>query len=55
VNDYINPDSKNSALLVIDVQRDFTLIGAAAEIPGTLQIVQYIQRLIQNYTEQRAL
>lgn len=54
VNNYINPDSKNSALLVIDVQRDFTLIGAAAEIPGTLQIVQHIQRLIQKYREQGA-
>ena len=54
MNNYINPDSKNSALLVIDVQRDFTLIGAAAEIPGTLQIVQHIQRLIQKYREQGA-
>jgi nicotinamidase-related amidase len=54
VNNYINPDNKHSALLVIDVQRDFTLIGAAAEIPGTLQIVQYIQRLIQKYRAQGA-
>ncbi len=30
MNDYINPDSKHSALLVIDVQLDFTLIGAAS-------------------------
>ena len=54
VNDYINPDSKHSALLVIDVQHDFTLIGAAAEIPGTLQAVKYIQRLIRKYREQEA-
>jgi nicotinamidase-related amidase len=54
VNDYINPDSKHSALLVIDVQHDFTLFGAAAEIPGTLQAVQYIQRLIRKYREQEA-
>jgi nicotinamidase-related amidase len=54
VNDYINPDSKHSALLVIDVQLDFTLIGAAAEIPGTLQAVLYIQRLIRKYREQEA-
>jgi hypothetical protein len=26
VNDYMNPESKHSALLVIDVQHDFTLI-----------------------------
>ena len=54
INDYINHDSKHSALLVIDVQHDFTLIGAAAEIPGTLQAVQYIQRLIRKYREQEA-
>jgi nicotinamidase-related amidase len=30
------------------------MIGAAAEIPGTLQAVQYIQRLIQKYREQEA-
>jgi nicotinamidase-related amidase len=51
VNDYINPDSKHSALLVIDVQHDFTLISAAAEIPGTLQAVQYIQHLVHFYRE----
>jgi nicotinamidase-related amidase len=53
VNDYyIKPDRKHSALLVIDVQQDFTLIGATAEIPGTFQAVQYIQRLILEYREQ---
>jgi nicotinamidase-related amidase len=46
VNDYMNPDSKHTALLVIDVQNDFTLIGAAARIPITLKAVKYIQRLI---------
>jgi nicotinamidase-related amidase len=30
------------------------MIGAAAEIPSTLQAVQYIQRLIQKYREQEA-
>jgi nicotinamidase-related amidase len=54
VDDYITPDRKHSALLVIDVQHDFTLIGAAAEIPGTLQAVQYIQSLVQEYREQGA-
>jgi len=53
VNDYyIKPDRKHSALLVIDVQQDFTLIGATAEIPGTFQAVQYIRRLILEYREQ---
>lgn len=54
MDDYITPDRKHSALLVIDVQHDFTLIGAAAEIPGTLQAVQYIQSLVQEYREQVA-
>ena len=51
MNDYITPDRVHSALLIVDVQRDFTLIGATAEIPGTLQAVQYIQRLVQVYRE----
>ena len=42
INDYINHDSKHSALLVFDVQHDFTLIGAAAEIPiGTAGCTVY--------------
>jgi hypothetical protein len=36
MNDYITPDWEHSALLIIDVQRDFTLMDATAEIPGTL-------------------
>ena len=51
MNGYITPDREHSALLIVDVQRDFTLMGAIAEIPGTLQAVQYIQRLVQVYRE----
>jgi nicotinamidase-related amidase len=51
MNDYITPDREHSALLIIDVQRDFTLIGSTAEIPGTLQAVQYIQHLVHFYRE----
>ena len=51
MNDYITPDRQHSALLIIDVQRDFTLMDATAKIPGTLQAVQYIQRLVQLYRE----
>lgn len=35
-NDHITPDREHSALLIIDVQRDFTIKGAVAEVPGTL-------------------
>ena len=52
VNHYITPDSKHSALLIIDVQRDFTIRGAIAEISGTLQVTQPIQRLVQVYRKQ---
>ena len=50
-DDYIKPDNKHSALLVIDVQRDFTLLGAVGEITGTLTAVAFIKRLTQNYRE----
>jgi nicotinamidase-related amidase len=50
-DEYITPDRKHSALLIIDVQRDFTLIDAVAEIPGTLTSVQYTKRLVQGYRE----
>jgi nicotinamidase-related amidase len=52
MNDYITPDREHSALLIIDVQRDFTLMSAIAKIPGTLQAVYYIQRLAQVYRGQ---
>jgi hypothetical protein len=48
---YISADRKHSALIIIDVQRDFTLIGSSTEIPGTLQVVQYIHSLVQAYKE----
>ena len=51
MNDYITPDREHSALLMIDIQHDFTLMDATAEIPGTLQAVQYIQHLVQVYRE----
>ncbi len=51
MNDYITPDREHSALLIIDVQRDFTLMDATGEIPGTLQAVQYIQHIVQVYRE----
>jgi hypothetical protein len=55
MNDYITSDREHSALLIIDGQRDFTLIDATAEIPGTLQAVQYIRRLAQVYIENKAI
>ncbi len=51
MNDYITPDGKHSALLIIDVQYDFTLKNAPFEVSGTLQVVTYIQRLANTYRE----
>ena len=47
MHDFISPDNKHSALIIIDVQRDFALSGSNAEIPGTMQTVQYIQILVK--------
>jgi nicotinamidase-related amidase len=49
MHDFISPDNKHSALIIIDVQRDFALSGSNAEIPGTMQAVQYIQILANGY------
>jgi nicotinamidase-related amidase len=46
---YTDPDLRNSALLTIDVQRDFSLAGAPAEIPGTMDVVPNIVRLLNAY------
>ncbi len=48
-DDYIRPDNSHSALLVIDVQCDFTLVGAPFEIPGTFNAVNYIKSLVLDY------
>jgi nicotinamidase-related amidase len=48
-NEYTKPVSKHSALLIIDVQKDFTLKGGSAERPGTLQAVSYIRYLVEGY------
>lgn len=46
---YTRPDWFRSVLLTIDVQRDFTVPGAPAFIPGTVEVVPAIQRLLTNY------
>jgi nicotinamidase-related amidase len=51
VDGYIAPDTEHSALVIIDIQRDSTLAGAAMEIPGTLQAVTFIKRLVHGYRE----
>jgi nicotinamidase-related amidase len=48
---YTSHDRNHSALIIIDVQRDFTLRGSPTEIPGTFRAVQYIQHLVHAYRE----
>jgi len=46
---YTNPDLPNSALVTIDVQRDFSQPGSRAKIPGTMDVVPHIVRLLNAY------
>jgi len=46
---YTAPNFTTSALLVIDVQNDFTHDGAPARIEGTLEIIPSIARLLHVY------
>jgi nicotinamidase-related amidase len=51
VNHYTAPEPERSALLTIDVQEDFTLPGAPAEIPGTWDRLPAMRRLLDAYRE----
>jgi nicotinamidase-related amidase len=46
---YTRPDWSHSALLTIDVQRDFTLPEAACCIPGTVDAIPAMQQLTRAY------
>jgi nicotinamidase-related amidase len=46
---YTDPDLSNSALVTVDVQRDFSMPGSPAEIPGTMSVVPYIVILLTAY------
>jgi nicotinamidase-related amidase len=49
MNDYTSPQWAHSALLTIDVQRDFTLSGGVLPIPGTIEVLPAMQRLLTTY------
>ncbi len=46
---YTQPNLDKSALLTIDVQRDFTLPGAPAEMPGAMAVVPNIARILDGF------
>lgn len=48
---YTTPDRDRVALLTIDMQRDFTLPGAPASIPGTFECVSSIARLAEYFRQ----
>ena len=49
MNDYLSPDWGKAALLTMDTQRDFTLPGAPAAIPGTTEILPQMQQLLHTF------
>lgn len=48
---YTEPQISNSALITIDTQCDFALPGAAAEIPGTKDIIPKMKSLLMAYRQ----
>ena len=50
---YIMPIPESSALLTIDVQRDFSDRGAVAEIPGTQDCIPAMRRVLDAYRRRR--
>lgn len=49
MDEYTEPHADRSALLTIDVQRDFTLPGAPAEIPGTADAVPRMADVVEGF------
>jgi len=49
MEEYTKPEWSHSALLTIDVQRDFTLPDAVFCIPGTFEVVPAMQSLARAY------
>jgi len=49
MDDYITPHARSVALLTIDLQRDFSLAGAVAEITGTSAVVPQVRLLVEAF------
>ncbi|NQT79173.1 MAG: cysteine hydrolase [Candidatus Aminicenantes bacterium] len=52
-SDYLKPEILKSALLTVDVQNDFTLPGAVAEIPGTLSLIPNLKKILEKYRKHK--
>ena len=46
---YTAPDFTRSALITIDTQNDFTLQGAPVSIPGTIDVIPNMVKLLDHY------
>ena len=46
---HTDPDLPNSALVSMDVQRDFALPGSPAEMPGTIDVLPSMARLVEAF------
>lgn len=53
MDDYTSPQWESSALLTIDVQRDFTVRGASLCIPGTLEVLPVMRTIAEAYRRAR--
>lgn len=51
--DHTAPNRDHSALLTIDVQNDFVLPGAPAEIPGSFEVLPAIRDLVLTFRENK--
>jgi nicotinamidase-related amidase len=49
---YTQPDWAQAALITVDMQRDFTLAGAPAEVAGTAEVAPAIARLLALFRKQ---
>ncbi len=47
MDEYIQPDYNNIALITIDLQNDFCFPGAVLEIKGTVEIIPYVVQLLK--------
>lgn len=51
--DETEPDPTSAALLTIDVQRDFSVPGGPAEVPGTAEAIRAMRQVVDHFRRSR--
>jgi nicotinamidase-related amidase len=51
MNNYTSPDKAHLALVIIDTQQDFVIPGAPGFIPGTLEALPRMARLVERFRQ----